>query len=338
MGNAVKINLGISMGDPNGVGLEIILKVFEDRRMFDFFTPILCAPHSVVQFHKNHFNINISLQLCKGLNKLNKGKLNVVDVETEDHQTHFGTVASSAGKCAVDSLRVATKALKEEQIDALVTAPIHKQSIQSETFTFPGHTQFLAKELQGDALMLMLSDQLRIALVTDHIPVKEVSATINAELLTTKANQFYQSLQEDFGLPKPKIAVLGMNPHAGDAGVIGDEDDTVLRPVLQEFQEKGKLIYGPYAADSFFGSGNVHQFDGVLAMYHDQGLIPFKTLSFGQGVNFTAGLSGVRTSPDHGTAFDIAGKGIAEGQSFKAALFAAKEIQFQRNQKGGSQQ
>lgn len=326
MGNPAKIIIGISMGDPNGVGLEIILKIFEDRRMFDFFTVVLFAPKKLVQFHRDHFGFTTSIQFGTDLKKLNKAKLNVVEVETADYQVQFGAVDTKAGECALASLKAATVALKNNSIDALVTAPIHKKSIQSEQFDFPGHTQFLAKELAGDALMLMLTDQLRVALVTDHIPVKEVSATVTSELLATKITQFYHSLQQDFGITKPKIAVLGMNPHAGDAGVIGEEDDTIIQPVLTDFQGKGKLVYGPYSADSFFGSNAAAKFDGILAMYHDQGLIPFKTLSFGEGVNFTAGLTAVRTSPDHGTAFDIAGKGLATLSSFKAALFAAKEI------------
>ena len=326
MGNPAKIIIGISMGDPNGVGLEIILKIFEDRRMFDFFTVVLFAPKKLVQFHRDHFGFTTSIQFGTDLQKLNKAKLNVVEVEAADYQVHFGAVDTKAGECALASLKAATVALQNNSIDALVTAPIHKKSIQSEQFDFPGHTQFLAKELAGDALMLMLTDQLRVALVTDHIPVKEVSARVTSELLATKITQFYHSLQQDFGITKPKIAVLGMNPHAGDAGVIGEEDDTIIQPVLTDFQGKGKLVYGPYSADSFFGSNAAAKFDGILAMYHDQGLIPFKTLSFGEGVNFTAGLTAVRTSPDHGTAFDIAGKGLVTLSSFKAALFAAKEI------------
>lgn len=326
MGTPAKSIIGISMGDPNGVGLEIILKTFEDRRMFDFFTVVLFAPKKLVQAQKEHFEVTTDIQFGTDLNKLNKAKLNVVAIETTEYQHAFGVVDPKAGECAFASLKAATSALKKKSIAALVTAPIHKKSIQSEQFDFPGHTQFLAKELAGEALMLMVTDQLRVALVTDHIPVKEVSATITPELIARKITQFYHSLQQDFGITKPKIAVLGMNPHAGDEGVIGEEDDTVIQPVLSDFQGKGELVYGPYSADSFFGSNAAANFDGILAMYHDQGLIPFKTLSFGEGVNFTAGLTAVRTSPDHGTAFDIAGKGLATLSSFKAALFAAKEI------------
>lgn len=330
MAHTTKIIIGISLGDPNGVGLEIILKIFEDRRMFDFFTPVLFGPRQVVQFHKTHFNRDTPLHFISNLKKLNKSKLNLLEIPTEDYTVDFGQVDPLAGQIAIASLEAATEALENKTIHALVTAPIHKKSIQSEKFNFPGHTQYLAQALKGDAIMLMISDRLRVALVTDHIPVSEVSSSITTDNLRAKVQQFNRSLQQDFGLVKPKIAVLGINPHAGDAGVIGQEDDTVILPLLETFQEEGKLIYGPYSADSFFGSGAVDEFDGVLAMYHDQGLIPFKTLSFGQGVNFTAGLSAVRTSPDHGTAFDIAGQGVAQTDSFKAALFAAKSIVAQR--------
>ena len=332
MGNTSKINIGIAMGDPNGIGLELVLKTFEDRRMFDFFSPVLFAPPALVNFHKKYLNYTTSVQSLSKGQKPHRGKLNIVPVNTPECKVQFGTIDPLAGQAAVASLRDATAALKAKTIDALVTAPIHKKAIQSDDFSFPGHTQFLASVLEGDSLMLMISGSLRVALVTDHIPVKAVSETIDAPLLAKRLEQFYKSLQYDFGITKPKIAVLGMNPHAGDAGVIGEEDDTVLRPVITQFQEKGQLIYGPYAADSFFGSGTAAGFDGVLAMYHDQGLIPFKTLSFGQGVNFTAGLSAVRTSPDHGTAFEIAGQGVADPESFKAALFAAKEIHGQRQE------
>ena len=205
----------------------------------------------------------------------------------------------------------------------LVTAPINKHNIQSEDFKFPGHTDYLAKELEGDSLMFMIAESLRVGLLTDHVPVKDIVAHISEDLIVKKINTVYDSLKRDFKIGKPKIAVLGINPHTGDNGVIGHEDDEVLRPTLKKIKEEGKLVYGPYAADSFFGSGNYKNFDAIIATYHDQGLIPFKTLSFGQGVNFTAGLNKVRTSPDHGTAYEIAGKGAADSGSFKEAVFTA---------------
>lgn len=332
MGSESKINLGISMGDPNGIGLEIILKIFEDRRMFDFFTPVLFAPLSIVKDQKEHYNLHTSIHSVSNPSKLNRGKLNLIPIEGPNHELHFGEVDPQAGVWAVASLRAAVEASKKGVIDALVTAPIHKKSIQGDGFMFPGHTQFLAAALETESLMVMVADTLRVALVTDHIPVNEVSTAVNAERIRKTIDEFYHSLQNDFGIPKPKIAVLGMNPHAGDDGVIGQEDDTVIRPVVQAIQEEEKLVYGPYAADSFFGSGTAAAFDGIIAIYHDQGLIPFKTLSFGQGVNFTAGLPLVRTSPDHGTAFDIAGKGRADLGSFKAAMFSARDIFRQRQE------
>ena len=224
------------------------------------------------------------------------------------------------------SLRAATKALKSKLIDILVTAPISKNNIQSDTFNFPGHTDYLAQELQGDSLMFMISDNLRVGLLTDHIPIKDISSHINEALIRKKTDLIHNALIADFKIRRPKIAFLGINPHTGDNGVIGEEDDTVLRPTLAKIREEGKLVYGPYSADSFFGSKNYKNFDAIVAAYHDQGLIPFKTLSFGQGVNFTAGLSRVRTSPDHGTAFEIAGKGEADNSSFKEALYTGVEI------------
>ena len=223
-------------------------------------------------------------------------------------------------------------ALKEGQIDVLVTAPINKSNVQSETFNFPGHTDYLAKELEGESLMLMVSNGLRVGLLTDHVAVKDISATITRELIEKKINTIHKSLIQDFGISKPKIAVLGINPHNGDNGVIGNEDDTVLIPTLTNIRNNGKLVFGPYAADSFFGSGNYKNFDVVIASYHDQGLVPFKTLSFGSGVNYTAGLNKVRTSPDHGTAYDVAGKNVADHESFKQAVFTAIDIFHSRDE------
>ena len=208
----------------------------------------------------------------------------------------------------------------------MVTAPINKHNIQSEDFKFPGHTDYLAQQLEGESLMFMVTDSLRVGLLTDHVPVKDIVENLTEALILKKINAVYNSLLMDFKIVRPKIAVLGINPHTGDNGVIGNEDDTILRPTIQKLKEEGKLVYGPYAADSFFGSNNYKNFDAVIATYHDQGLIPFKTLSFGQGVNFTAGLNKVRTSPDHGTAYEIAGKGEADANSFKEAVFAAIQI------------
>ena len=331
MSESEKIKVGISIGDPHGVGIEIILKVFEDKRMFDFFTPIVYGNTKLLSFQRNHLKMNIGLFTLRSDQKPHASKLNVIDVWNHEHKVSFGKVSEAAGKLAVASLEAATKALIDDEVSVLVTAPIHKQAIQSKQFKFPGHTDYLASKLGGESLMFMITDTLKVALVSDHIPVKEVSNTLTPERLQHKIDLLEKSLIQDFGISRPKIAVLGINPHTGDNGVIGEEDDTVIRPVLAGNIEKGRLVYGPYAADSFFGSESYLQFDAVLAIYHDQGLIPFKTLSFGEGVNFTAGLTKVRTSPDHGTAFEIAGRGVAQTTSFKEALFKAKAIFFNRS-------
>jgi 4-hydroxythreonine-4-phosphate dehydrogenase len=226
----------------------------------------------------------------------------------------------------------ATKALKEGLIDVLVTAPINKYNIQSDDFKFPGHTNYLDQELEGNALMLMVQDNLRVGLLTDHIPLNEVASHLTEELIIKKIETIKQTIIQDFSINKPKIAVLGLNPHCGDGGVIGKEDDTVLKPALKKIFEKGTLVFGPFSADGFFGSNQYEKYDAVIATYHDQGLIPFKTLSFGNGVNYTAGLNKIRTSPDHGTAYDIAGKGIADFNSFKEAVYLAIDVYNSRNQ------
>ena len=329
-GRERKIKLGISIGDPNGVGIEIILKMFEDKRMFDFFTPIVFASTKLLSFQRKHFNLQTSFASYVLGNKSSSNQLNVVEVLKAPFTTLFGEETPEGGVLALASFKAATQALKEGKVDVLVTAPLNKHNVQSEAFSFPGHTDYLAKELKGESLMFMVTDTLKVGLLTDHIPVSEVAQAITPELIKKKVANMKTSLQHDFGIAKPKIALLGINPHTGDNGVIGEEDDTVLRPTLKEIYTKGTMVFGPYAADSFFGTDLPQKFDAVLATYHDQGLIPFKTLTFGKGVNFTAGLDKVRTSPDHGTAFDIAGKGLAETTSFKEASFMAREIFFNR--------
>lgn len=328
-----KIKLGISIGDPNGIGIEIILKIFEDRRLFEFFTPLIFGPIKLLENQKKHFQLNSNLVLKKKNQPSNKPQLNVYDLPMPNAELVFGEASKTAGAVAFESLKSATQALKKGEIDALVTAPINKETIQSEDFKFPGHTDYLAKELEGNSLMFMVSDSLKVALVSDHIAVKEVSTALTPELLKEKTQQLEYSLQQDFNINRPKIAVLGLNPHTGDKGVIGKEDDEVTRPLIKELSASGHLVYGPYAADSFFGHQTHLQFDAILAIYHDQGLIPFKTLTFGEGVNFTAGLNRVRTSPDHGTAFEIAGKGVAQIESFRNAMFLARNIYLNRKKK-----
>lgn len=326
MKKSENIVVGISIGDLNGIGGEIVLKTFEDSRILDFCTPVIFASSKVMVFLKNHFNSTINFNDINHLNQLTFGRVNVLNCWKEPVNIDFGKEDLKIGEYAIKSLQAATKALKNGEIDVLVTAPINKHNIQSKEFKFPGHTDYLAQELEGDSLMLMVAENLRVGLLTDHVPVKDVAIKISADLIEKKINTVYKTLQQDFKINRPKIAVLGINPHTGDNGVIGNEDDDIMRPTLEKIKESGKLVYGPYAADSFFGSNNYKNFDAIIASYHDQGLIPFKTLSFGQGVNFTAGLNKVRTSPDHGTAYEIAGKGIADESSFKEAVFTALQI------------
>ena len=314
------------MGDPNGVGIEIILKIFEDKRMFDFFSPIIFAPIELLERQKQFFNLNTNLFLVKDTKKYHNGKLNVYNIKMLDEELVFGRYSKAAGSLAFESIKEASIALKDGEVDALVTSPINKKTIQSEDFSFPGHTSYFADFLNGESLMFMISDELKVALVTDHIPVKEISDQITSELLKKKIYQLEYSLKFDFDINRPRIAVLGLNPHTGDRGVIGYEEDKIFIPVIKELSEKGLLVFGPYAADSFFGNQRHLNFDAILASYHDQGLIPFKSLTFGEGTNFTAGLSKVRTSPDHGTAFEIAGKGVAKVSSFRSAMYMARKI------------
>ncbi|TJY34842.1 4-hydroxythreonine-4-phosphate dehydrogenase PdxA [Pontimicrobium aquaticum] len=327
-----KFLVGISIGDLNGIGGEIILKTFEDNRILDFCTPIIYASNKVVAFLKSHFKSNLNFNGIHKPEQAIHGKLNVLNVWKENVAINFGKEDAKIGEYAIKSFKAATNDLKNNKIDILVTAPINKHNIQSESFSFPGHTDYLSQELEGDGLMFMITENLKVGLLTDHVPVSEVSSKINKKLITSKIETINNTLKKDFGIRKPKIAVLGINPHTGDNGVIGKEDDEVLRPTLLEIRKTGKLVFGPYSADSFFGSNNYKNFDAIVAAYHDQGLIPFKTLSFGQGVNFTAGLSGVRTSPDHGTAYEIAGKGQADNSSFKEALFTGIQIFKNRQQ------
>ncbi|MGP1991824.1 4-hydroxythreonine-4-phosphate dehydrogenase PdxA [Zobellia laminariae] len=321
-----KIKLGISIGDLNGIGCEVVLKTFEDARMLDFCTPVIFASNKTISFQKKELNLDINYHGIADASKAVDGKINVVNVWKEIPKINFGEATKEGGKYAIQSLRAAVDALKNDTIDTLVTAPINKNNIQAEDFKFPGHTDFLAQELEGESLMFMVTDELKVGLLTDHVAVKDISAAINAILIRDKVRTIEKSLQMDFGIRAPKVAMLGINPHSGDNGIIGKEDDEVLKPVIKEMSDAGHLVFGPYSADSFFGSDAYKNFDAILAAYHDQGLIPFKTLSFGKGVNFTAGLSKVRTSPDHGTAYEIAGKGKADPSSFKEAVFTALQI------------
>lgn len=326
MSQKESVIVGISIGDLNGIGPEIIIKSYEDPRTLELSTPVIFASDKTMQFFKNHFKSKINFFNIDSPEKVAKGKVNVVNVWKEPVKIDFGKEDKKIGEYAIKSLEAATNALKQGLIDVLVTAPINKHNIQSDKFNFPGHTDYLAKALNGKSLMFMVSNGLRVGLLTDHVPLKEASEKITEELINEKIATVIKSLKQDFGIIKPKVAVLAINPHAGDNGVIGNEDDVVLKPTLEKIKSKGNLVYGPYSADSFFGSNNYKKFDAIIASYHDQGLIPFKTIAFGEGVNYTAGLSKVRTSPDHGTAYEIAGKGVADEGSMKQAIYSAIQI------------
>ncbi|MDI6032266.1 4-hydroxythreonine-4-phosphate dehydrogenase PdxA [Flavobacterium sp. LB2P84] len=332
MKKAENIIVGISIGDLNGIGSEVVLKTFEDSRMLELCTPVIFANVKLLSFVKKSFQ---SASLLHGIDKLDQivpGKINVINLWREGVDLNLGVNDPKAGEYAIKSFVAATKALKDGLVDVLVTAPINKYNIQSEDFKFPGHTDYLDQELEGNALMLMVQDNLRVGLLTDHIPLSEVASHLTEELIKRKIETVKQSLIQDFSINKPKIAVLGLNPHCGDGGVIGTEDDLIIKPTLKKIFDKGTLVFGPFAADGFFGSNQYEKYDAIIAAYHDQGLIPFKTLSFGNGVNYTAGLNKIRTSPDHGTAYDIAGKGVADFNSFKEAVYLAIDIYHSRNQ------
>jgi 4-hydroxythreonine-4-phosphate dehydrogenase len=329
---AENIIVGISIGDLNGIGSEVILKTFEDVRMLELCTPVIFANVKILSFIKRNLE---SAAVLHGIDKLDQvvvGKINVLNVWKEGVDLNLGTNDEKVGEYAIKSFVAATKALKEGLIDVLVTAPINKYNIQSEEFKFPGHTDYLEQELEGDALMFMVQDNLRVGLLTDHVPINEVASRLTEDLIVKKITTVKKSLIRDFSINNPKIAVLGLNPHCGDGGVIGKEDEELIKPVLKKMFDKGTMVFGPFAADGFFGSGHYEKFDAVIATYHDQGLVPFKTLSFGKGVNFTAGLDKIRTSPDHGTAYDIAGKGIADYNSFKEAVYLALDVYSSRIQ------
>jgi 4-hydroxythreonine-4-phosphate dehydrogenase len=329
---AENIIVGISIGDLNGIGSEVILKTFEDTRMLELCTPVIFANAKIVSFLRKELNIDIAIHGIDKIEQLVVGKINVLNVWREGVNLELGKNDDVVGSYAIKSFVAATKALKEGFVDVLVTAPINKYNVQSEEFKFPGHTDYLDKELEGDALMLMVHDDLRVGLLTDHVPVNEVAKHLNEKLISSKIKTIIQTLKQDFEIEKPKVAVLGLNPHSGDNGVIGQEEEKIIKPTLKKLFEAGNMVFGPFPADGFFGSAQYEKYDAVIAMYHDQGLIPFKTLSFGNGVNYTAGLNKIRTSPDHGTAYEIAGRGVANHESFKEAVYLAIDIFKKRNE------
>ena len=322
------MRIGITIGDLNGVGLEVIIKTLSNSAICNICTPIIYANSKIVAYHKNIVERpEFQFQNAKNVNNISPGKINVVNCWQDQVNISLGKATSDGGKYALKSLEWAVTDLQKNLIDAVVTAPINKHAMQLADFPHPGHTEYFTHQFNvEESLMTMVSDSLRVALVTNHIPLSEVTQKVTKSLILKKLNIFYKSLQVDFGILKPKIALLGLNPHAGDEGMIGTEENAVIKPVVTEAKKKGKLVYGPFPADGFFGSGMFKKYDGILAMYHDQGLVAFKSLSFGNGVNFTAGLPIVRTSPDHGTGFDIAGENKADPASFRQALFTAIDI------------
>ena len=326
MSESLKIKVGISVGDPNGIGFEIILKTFQEKNLFNKFIPIAFAHPQNFFEEREKYKLDTKIVGIKNIGHIQEYFLNVIDVWDHPFPINYGKDESTAGNFAFSSLEAATKGLIKNKTDILVTAPINKKNIQSKRFQFKGHTDYLNKEIKGETLMFMISDQIKLALVTDHIPLAKVNEFATEKTIIKKIKILEHSLKSDFNISEPKIAILGINPHAGDYGVIGEEEEDFLRPLVKAQYAKGIRIYGPFPADGFFGSQSYQKFDAVLAIYHDQGLTPFKTLSFGEGVNFTAGLDRVRTSPDHGTAYDIAGQGEADHNSFKKALHTAREI------------
>jgi 4-hydroxythreonine-4-phosphate dehydrogenase len=317
--------IGITTGDLNGIGPEVIIKTFSDNRMLDLCTPVIFASNKIINYYRkivadHPFNFSTT----KDLTKLHPKQVNIFTCWEEDVPVQPGALTETGGKYAVRSLMVAAQCLKDRQLDAVVTAPIHKSNTQMPDFPYTGHTPFFKEKFGArDVLMLLHSNALRVALVTEHVPIANVAGMLSKELLTSKLAILRETLIKDFGIDKPRIAVLGLNPHAGDEGQIGNEEQTFIRPVVEGLQQQGHVVHGPYGADAFFARGSYQHFDAVLAMYHDQGLIPFKTIAQGEGVNYTAGLPVIRTSPDHGTAFDIAGKNLADPSSFREAVYQA---------------
>jgi 4-hydroxythreonine-4-phosphate dehydrogenase len=322
-----RIKVGVTIGDINGIGPEVIIKTFLDDRILRFCTPIIYGASKVISYHKNIVNDDFRFNQLKSGERPIEGKVNVANCWQEAVTINLGKASKEGGIYAIKALERAIQDMKEGYIDALVTAPINKYSMQLADFPYKGHTEYLTDSFGvKESLMLMVQDHLRVGVATNHIPVEAIPSAIDRSILVQKIKIMHESLIKDFGLEKPKIAILGLNPHAGDGGVIGEEEIQILQPVIEELKDEGLLVMGPFAADGFFGSGAYTKFDGIMAMYHDQGLVPFKLLAFGKGTNFTAGLPVVRTSPDHGTGFDLAGKNEADSASFRQALFTAIDL------------
>ncbi|MBS1916163.1 MAG: 4-hydroxythreonine-4-phosphate dehydrogenase PdxA [Bacteroidetes bacterium] len=325
--------IGISIGDINGIGTELVIKTFSDHRVLELCTPLIFASNKIINFYRKSIpEINFNYQSTKDFNRIAHKQVNIFNCWEEEISITPGQLTETGGTYAVKSLTAAVDALKQNKIHGLVTAPIHKKNIQSQQFNFTGHTPYLKHAFAAnDVLMLMASESFRVGLVTEHVPVSEIAKHITRENILSKLNILKESLIKDFGIDKPKIAVLGLNPHAGDEGLIGKEEEEIIKPAIKDAKHN-MLVFGPYSADAFFARNQQQKFDAVLAMYHDQGLIPFKSLAIGEGVNYTAGLPVVRTSPDHGTAFDIAGKNKADCSSFLASIYTCIDIINQRSE------
>lgn len=327
----MKPRVAITHGDYNGIGYEVILKIFDDGRLLELCTPVVYGSAKIAQHYRKAASLQgvAPKQISKAA-EAHDGQLNIINVVGEDFRPEPGTASAEAGKAAFAALEAAVADLRRGDVDVLVTAPINKKTIQSELFSFPGHTEYLEASTgahgRDKALMILCNDMMRVALVTTHMPVAKVHEAVTAESVFEKIELFNRALVEDFGVVKPRIAVLALNPHAGEEGLLGQEEQTAISPAIEHARQKKMLVFGPYAADGFFGAGSYRKFDGVLAMYHDQGLAPFKALGMGSGVNFTAGLPFVRTSPDHGTGYDIAGSGQADADSMRQAVYTAIDV------------
>ncbi len=326
--------IGISIGDINGIGPEVIIKTLSDKKLLDYCVPVIYGSSKIVSYHKNIVGTEFQFVPIRSAERITPERINVVNCWNEVVNITLGKATEEGGQYAFKALEMAVGELKAGFIDALVTAPISKEAMQMAGFPFPGHTEYITQAMSAsDSLMMMVSESLRIGLATSHIPLRQVPEALTKDLLMKKIQIFHETMQIDFGYDRPTIAVLGLNPHAGENGMLGNEEEQIIRPAIIECKKKGILVNGPFPADGFFGAGQYHKYDGIIAMYHDQGLIPFKALSFDTGVNYTAGLAkGIRTSPDHGTAFDIAGKNEADPSSFRHALFLALDILRNRRQ------
>lgn len=320
--------VGITVGDYNGIGPEVIIKALDDNRLVRYVTPVIYGDGRIFTYYKKHFDFqNFQYHQTSSIDKIHHKKVNLIQLEGDEVEINPGHGDEYSGSYALTSLRKALEDLKSGSLHAITTAPLSKELIQSENFRFPGHTEYLTTEAGvSDSLMFLVSEELRVGVVTGHIPIREVSGAITQDLIKVKLDLMLQSLKKDFGIRKPRVAVLGLNPHAGENGLLGTEEKEIIDPVIRQFRDRGNLVFGPLPADGFFGSAQFRSFDGILAMYHDQGLIPFKSIAFESGVNFTAGLPFIRTSPDHGTAFSIAGKGTADETSMRNAILLAVDI------------